>query len=235
MGLNLKEVIIMTDLEKIQLFENKENEVKEKTKELDSRKAAFQAYISSLTKEYESSQKELLEELNSLKTESGNLAKTTVTVNLSNLLHEISKEYNLDYRIKLSVWMIRSNNYLNEGAIIESIDENEELKSLLSIYFPSINESIDIMYLSTYLLKNNHMHKHESKLKIFCTNDKKLFYSDIFWTFDLNYDLNNVILNIPINVMLKENDPRLKNALFNCVKNKEKSNNVPKTLLKKDS
>lgn len=44
---------------------------------------------------------------------------------------------------------------------------------------------------------------------------------------NINYDLENVMVVVPIKEVIVE-DERSKNALFNCVKNKDK----PKTLIK---
>ena len=144
----------MKDIEKIRKYETTIKEIKSTIEEIESRKKAFKIYIDSLVKDFKESQKGLEEELVNLEIDSKNLLNETLTVKLSDLVNEISKEYgNIKCKPNINVWMVRPNIYLNEEALIRSIDENEKLKSNLSFYLSEIDEHISLTLLPTYLLK----------------------------------------------------------------------------------
>lgn len=213
----------MKDIEKIRKYEATKKEIKSTIEEIESRKKAFKIYIGSLIKDFKESQKDLEEELVNLEIDSKNLLKDTLTVKLSDLVNEISKEYgNIKCKPNINVWMVRPNIYLNEEALIRSIDENEKLKSNLSIYLPEIDEHINLMMLSTYLLKENPNYNPDLIVKVFCTDEENIKNVNNLWTADLIYDSNDIILNIPIYKILNSKNPKLKNAIFNCVKNVKK-------------
>ena len=78
------------------------------------------------------------------------------------------------------------------------------------------------MMLSTYLLKENPNYNPDLIVKVFCTDEENIKNVNNLWTADLIYDSNDIILNIPIYKILNSKNPKLKNAIFNCVKNVEK-------------
>ena len=218
----------MTNLEKIEMVENNEQEISMVQEEIISRNSAFKAYVAKLTKEYEESNKKIKEKLNRLADENKQLGKEVISVSLADFLSEISKEYNSSYRITLSVMLKRPIIYYDEQEVIESINEKEILKGELSIYFPKLNDFIDFPYLSISLKQGDNA-GHDCKIKMFIIDNTTADYNK-FWTYILDYNLKNIILYIPLNLVL--NDERLKDALFNCVKNETKQFDKPKSLIK---
>ena len=223
----------MKDIEKIRKYETTKKEIKSTIEEIESRKKAFKIYIDSLVKDFKESQKGLEEELVNLEIDSKNLLKETLTVKLSDLVNEISKEYgNIKCKPNINVWMVRPNIYLNEEALIRSIDENEKLKSNLSFYLSEIDEHISLTFLPTYLLKETINYNPDLIVKVFCTDEENIKNVNNLWTADLIYDSNDIILNIPIYKILNSQNQKLKNAIFNCVKQEANKKVKPKTLIK---
>ena len=223
----------MKDIEKIRKYETTIKEIKSTIEEIESRKKAFKIYIDSLVKDFKESQKGLEEELVNLEIDSKNLLKETLTVKLSDLVNEISKEYgNIKCKPNINVWMVRPNIYLNEEALIRSIDENEKLKSNLSFYLSEIDEHISLTFLPTYLLKETINYNPDLIVKVFCTDEENIKNVNNLWTADLIYDSNDIILNIPIYKILNSQNQKLKNAIFNCVKQEANKKVKPKTLIK---
>ncbi len=223
----------MKDIEKIRKYETTIKEIKSTIEEIESRKKAFKIYIDSLVKDFKESQKGLEEELVNLEIDSKNLLKETLTVKLSDLVNEISKEYgNIKCKPNINVWMVRPNIYLNEEALIRSIDENEKLKSNLSFYLSEIDEHISLTFLPTYLLKETINYNPDLIVKVFCTDEENIKNVNNLWTADLIYDSNDIIINIPIYKILNSQNQKLKNAIFNCVKQEANKKVKPKTLIK---
>ena len=223
----------MKDIEKIRKYETTIKEIKSTIEEIESRKKAFKIYIDSLVKDFKESQKGLEEELVNLEIDSKNLLKETFTVKLSDLVNEISKEYgNIKCKPNINVWMVRPNIYLNEEALIRSIDENEKLKSNLSFYLSEIDEHISLTFLPTYLLKETINYNPDLIVKVFCTDEENIKNVNNLWTADLIYDSNDIIINIPIYKILNSQNQKLKNAIFNCVKQEANKKVKPKTLIK---
>ena len=223
----------MKDIEKIRKYETTIKEIKSTIEEIESRKKAFKIYIDSLVKDFKESQKGLEEELVNLEIDSKNLLEETLTVKLSDLVNEISKEYgNIKCKPNINVWMVRPNIYLNEEALIRSIDENEKLKSNLSFYLSEIDEHISLTFLPTYLLKETINYNPDLIVKVFCTDEENIKNVNNLWTADLIYDSNDIIINIPIYKILNSQNQKLKNAIFNCVKQEANKKVKPKTLIK---
>lgn len=214
----------MNELELIQTYEEYNRQIALKQIEKREREKAFKEYIAKLTKDFNESQAIITNEIEELRNQKyDNIKNKTITINLADLLNEISKEYgNIKCKPNINVWMVRPNIYLNEEALIRSIDENEKLKSNLSIYLPEIDEHINLMMLSTYLLKENPNYNPDLIVKVFCTDEENIKNVNNLWTADLIYDSNDIILNIPIYKILNSKNPKLKNAIFNCFKNVEK-------------
>ena len=149
------------------------------------------------------------------------------------MVNEISKEYgNIKCKPNINVWMVRPNIYLNEEALIRSIDENEKLKSNLSFYLSEIDEHISLTFLPTYLLKETINYNPDLIVKVFCTDEENIKNVNNLWTADLIYDSNDIIINIPIYKILNSQNQKLKNAIFNCVKQEANKKVKPKTLIK---
>lgn len=215
----------MENIEKINKIAAKEVEIQNKTSEIIERKTRFKMQIAKLMEEFEQSQNKLKEELNTLVQEHDSMLDDTLTVNLYDFVKELSKQYGIvDAKVALNIWMNRSSN-ITKQQLIESINNEERLSARLRIVLPSISKQIEFRYLNVYISKRDAININDVAMNIYIRDENKQLASSK--VMNINYDLENVMVVVPIKEVIVE-DERSKNALFNCVKNKDK----PKTLIK---
>lgn len=215
----------MENIEKINKIAVKEVEIQNKTSEIIERKTRFKMQIAKLMEEFEQSQNKLKEELNTLVQEHDSMLDDTLTVNLNDFVKELSKQYGIvDAKVVLNIWMNRSSN-ITKQQLIESINNEERLSARLRIVLPSISKQLEFRYLNVYISKRDAININDVAMNIYIRDEgEQLASSKVM---NINYDLENVMVVVPIKEVIVE-DERSKNALFNCVKNKDK----PKTLIK---
>lgn len=215
----------MENIEKINKIAAKEVEIQNKTSEIIERKTRFKMQIAKLMEEFEQSQNKLKEELNTLVQEHDSMLDDTLTVNLYDFVKELSKQYGIvDAKVALNIWMNRSSN-ITKQQLIESINNEERLSARLRIVLPSISKQIEFRYLNVYISKRDAININDVAMNIYIRDENEQLVSSK--VMNINYDLENVMVVVPIKEVIVE-DERSKNALFNCVKNKDK----PKTLIK---
>lgn len=215
----------MENIEKINKIAAKEVEIQNKTSEIIERKTRFKMQIAKLMEEFEQSQNKLKEELNTLVQEHDSMLDDTLTVNLYDFVKELSKQYGIvDAKVALNIWMNRSSN-ITKQQLIESINNEERLSARLRIVLPSISKQIEFRYLNVYISKRDAININDVAMNIYIRDENEQLASSK--VMNINYDLENVMVVVPIKEVIVE-DERSKNALFNCVKNKDK----PKTLIK---
>lgn len=215
----------MENIEKINKIAAKEVEIQNKTSEIIERKTRFKMQIAKLMEEFEQSQNKLKEELNTLVQEHDSMLDDTLTVNLYDFVKELSKQYSIvDAKVALNIWMNRSSN-ITKQQLIESINNEERLSARLRIVLPSISKQIEFRYLNVYISKRDAININDVAMNIYIRDENEQLASSK--VMNINYDLENVMVVVPIKEVIVE-DERSKNALFNCVKNKDK----PKTLIK---
>lgn len=213
----------MENIEKINKIAEKEIEIQNKTSEIIERKTRFKMQIAKLMEEFEQSQNKLKEELNTLVQEHDSMLDDTLTVNLYDLVKELSKQYGIvDAKVVLNIWMNRPSN-ITKQQLIESINNEERLSASLRIVLPSISKQLEFRYLNVYISKRDAINDFVMNIHI-RDESKQLASSKVM---NINYDLENVMVVVPIKEVIFE-DERSKNALFNCVKNIDK----PKTFIK---
>lgn len=215
----------MENIEKINKIAAKEVEIQNKTSEIIERKTRFKMQIAKLMEEFEQSQNKLKEELNTLVQEHDSMLDDTLTVNLYDFVKELSKQYGIvDAKVALNIWMNRSSN-ITKQQLIESINNEERLSARLRIVLPSISKQLEFRYLNVYISKRDAININDVAMNIYIRDENEQLASSK--VMNINYDLENVMVVVPIKEVIVE-DERSKNALFNCVKNKDK----PKTLIK---
>lgn len=215
----------MENIEKINKITAKEVEIQNKTSEIIERKTKFKMQIGKLMEEFRQSQNTLKDELNTLVQEHDSMLDDTLTVNLYDLVKELSKQYGIvDAKVALNIWMNRSSN-ITKQQLIESINNEERLSARLRIVLPSISKQIEFRYLNVYISKRDAININDVAMNIYIRDENEQLASSK--VMNINYDLENVMVVVPIKEVIVE-DERSKNALFNCVKNKDK----PKTLIK---
>lgn len=215
----------MENIEKINKIAAKEVEIQNKTSEIIERKTRFKMQIAKLMEEFEQSQNKLKEELNTLVQEHDSMLDDTLTVNLYDFVKELSKQYGIvDAKVALNIWMNRSSN-ITKQQLIESINNEERLSARLRIVLPSISKQIEFRYLNVYISKRDAININDVAMNIYIRDENEQLASSK--VMNINYDLENVMVVVPIKEVIVE-DERSKNALFNCVKNKDK----PKILIK---
>lgn len=215
----------MENIEKINKIATKEVEIQNKTSEIIERKTRFKMQIAKLMEEFEQSQNKLKEELNTLVQEHDSMLDDTLTVNLYDFVKELSKQYGIvDAKVALNIWMNRSSN-ITKQQLIESINNEERLSARLRIVLPSISKQIEFRYLNVYISKRDAININDVAMNIYIRDENEQLASSK--VMNINYDLENFMVVVPIKEVIVE-DERSKNALFNCVKNKDK----PKTLIK---
>lgn len=215
----------MENIEKINKIAAKEVEIQNKTSEIIERKTRFKMQIAKLMEEFEQSQNKLKEELNTLVQEHDSMLDDTLTVNLYDFVKELFKQYGIvDAKVALNIWMNRSSN-ITKQQLIESINNEERLSARLRIVLPSISKQIEFRYLNVYISKRDAININDVAMNIYIRDENEQLASSK--VMNINYDLENVMVVVPIKEVIVE-DERSKNALFNCIKNKDK----PKTLIK---
>lgn len=215
----------MENIEKINKITAKEVEIQNKTSEIIERKTKFKMQIGKLMEEFRQSQNTLKDELNTLVQEHDSMLDDTLTVNLYDFVKELSKQYGIvDAKVVLNIWMNRSSN-ITKQQLIESINNEERLSASLRIVLPSISKQLEFRYLNVYISKRDAININDVAMNIYIRDENEQLASSK--VMNINYDLENIMVVVPIKEVIVE-DERSKNALFNCVKNKDK----PKTLIK---
>lgn len=211
----------MTDLEKIETCEEFNRQINEKQDEKREREKSFKAYIAKLTKDFNESQAIITNEIEELSNQKYDYTKNkTVTINLADLLDELTKETKIKPEVNLIVEMpITDFRKYSEENIEGTFDQFDRLNCNITIkldnyrkYFNSNNEfTFCLAYI--HLMKRDENSKDDCLLRLFKENNL------LGKTIQINYDLDKVFIELPLYYVFEYDI--VKQAIINCLKKQE--------------
>ena len=221
----------MTDLEKIETCEEFNRQINEKQDEKREREKSFKAYIAKLTKDFNESQAIITNEIEELRNQKyDNIENKTVTINLADLLDELTKATKIKPEVNLIVEMpITDFRKYSEENIEETFDQFDRLNSNIKIKLDNYRKYFDSDFDFTFnfayirLIKRDENHKNDCLLRLFKENN--LLGKSI----QINYDLDKVFVELPLYYVFKYDI--VKQAIINCLR-KQEIKDKPKTLIK---
>lgn len=221
----------MTDLEKIETCEEFNRQINEKQDEKREREKSFKAYIAKLTKDFNESQAIITNEIEELSNQKYDYTKNkTVTINLADLLDELTKATKIKPEVNLIVEMpITDFRKYSEENIEETFDQFDRLNSNIKIKLDNYRKYFDSDFDFTFnfayirLIKRDENHKNDCLLRLFKENN--LLGKSI----QINYDLDKVFVELPLYYVFKYDI--VKQAIINCLR-KQEIKDKPKTLIK---
>ena len=221
----------MTDLEKIETCEEFNRQINEKQDEKREREKSFKAYIAKLTKDFNESQAIITNEIEELSNQKYDYTKNkTVTINLADLLDELTKATKIKPEVNLIVEMpIADFRKYSEENIEETFDQFDRLNSNIKIKLDNYRKYFDSDFDFTFnfayirLIKRDENHKNDCLLRLFKENN--LLGKSI----QINYDLDRVLIELPLYYVCQYDI--IKQAVINCLR-KQEIKDKPKTLIK---
>ena len=221
----------MTDLEKIETCEEFNRQINEKQDEKREREKSFKAYIAKLTKDFNESQAIITNEIEELSNQKYDYTKNkTVTINLADLLDELTKATKIKPEVNLIVEMpITDFRKYSEENIEETFDQFDRLNSNIKIKLDNYRKYFDSDFDFTFnfayirLIKRDENHKNDCLLRLFKENN--LLGKSI----QINYDLDRVLIELPLYYVCQYDI--IKQAVINCLR-KQEIKDKPKTLIK---
>ena len=211
----------MTDLEKIETCEEFNRQINEKQDEKREREKSFKAYIAKLTKDFNESQAIITNEIEELSNQKYDYTKNkTVTINLADLLDELTKATKIKPEVNLIVEMpITDFRKYSEENIEETFDQFDRLNSNIKIKLDNYRKYFDSDFDFTFnfayirLIKRDENHKNDCLLRLFKENN--LLGKSI----QINYDLDKVFVELPLYYVFKYDI--VKQAIINCLRKQE--------------
>lgn len=211
----------MNELELIQTYEEYNRQIALKQIEKRERDKAFKEYIAKLTKDFNESQAMITNEIEELRNQKYDYTKNkTVTINLADLLDELTKTTKIKPEVNLIVEMpITDFRKYSEENIEETFDQFDRLNCNITIkldnyrkYFNSNNEfTFCLAYI--HLMKRDENSKDDCLLRLFKENN--LLGKSI----QINYDLDKVFIELPLYYVFEYDI--VKQAIINCLKKQE--------------
>ena len=211
----------MTNLELIQTYEEYNSQIAKRQDEKREREKSFKAYIAKLTKDFNESQAIITNEIEELSNQKYDYTKNkTVTINLADLLDELTKATKIKPEVNLIVEMpITDFRKYSEENIEETFDQFDRLNSNIKIKLDNYRKYFDSDFDFTFnfayirLIKRDENHKNDCLLRLFKENN--LLGKSI----QINYDLDKVLIELPLYYVFEYDI--IKQAIINCLRKQE--------------
>ena len=211
----------MKELELIKTYEEYNGQIALKQIEKREREKSFKAYIAKLTKDFNESQAIITNEIEELSNQKYDYTKNkTVTINLADLLDELTKATKIKPEVNLIVEMpIADFRKYSEENIEETFDQFDRLNSYITIKLDNYRKYFDSDFDFTFnfayirLIKRDENHKNDCLLRLFKENN--LLGKSI----QINYDLDKVFVELSLYYVFKYDI--VKQAIINCLKKQE--------------
>ena len=202
----------MNELELIKIYEEYNGQIALKQIEKREREKAFKEYIAKLTKDFNESQAIITNEIEELRNKKyDNIENKTITINLANLLDELTKLTKIKPEVNLIVGMpIDDFKKYNEENIEETFDQFDRLDCNITIkldnYKTYSNDDFTFSFAYIHLIKIDEPHKDDCLLKLFNLSGKSI---------QINYDLDKTLIELPIYYVFEYDI--IKQAVINCL------------------
>ena len=221
----------MTDLEKIEIYEEFNKQIAAKEAEINEREKSFKSYLATLKADFSESQKKLEKNVKeTVEQKLDFIYENKIAINLSDLVEELAQVTKIKPEVNLIIELpVNDFGKYSEENIEETFEQFDKLDCNITIKLDNYRNYFDYRYLTfgpysyVHLIKREEIHKDDCLLKIY--NLDRLSGKSI----QINYDLDKILIHVPLNDFVKNDF--MKKVVINCLK-KQEMNNKPKQLAK---
>ena len=221
----------MTDLEKIEIYEEFNKQIAAKEAEINEREKSFKSYLATLKADFSESQKKLEKNVKeTVEQKLDFICENKIAINLSDLVEELAQVTKIIPEVNLIVELpVNDFGKYSEENIEETFEQFDKLDCNITIKLDNYRNYYSNRYLTfgpfsyVHLIKREEIHKDDCLLKIY--NLDRLSGKSI----QINYDLDKILIHIPLYDFVRNDF--IKKVVINCLK-KQEMNNEPKQLAK---
>ena len=221
----------MTDLEKIEIYEEFNKQIAAKEAEINEREKSFKSYLATLKADFGESQKKLEKNVKeTVEQKLDFIYENKIAINLSDLVEELAQVTKIKPEVNLIIELpVNDFGKYSEENIEETFEQFDKLDCNITIKLDNYRNYYSNRYLTfghysyVHLIKREEIHKDDCLLKIY--NLDRLSGKSI----QINYDLDKILIHIPLYDFVRNDF--IKKVVINCLK-KQEMNNKPKQLAK---